>query len=430
MAVCAQGRDAVEAWRPELTRQLHLLPLALQAEASARMADLVLRSPNLPASLLALLCEHFGWLDDFRTARQIGPTRAEALHEALAGLERSVTDPTLLSRYAETLSLNALVTRGRSLRALLVATLMHSLLRRQLAEAGSALLQRFGIEAARQRRLVLLLNRAERVHMAAVGALIFAIALLLSQDLDRAAQGFGVALMVALPGLFVHLYLFRLLYGLRSFTSVPARWAQRFQSPRWRAALPWAAIGSLAAGIASIAAADAYRLPPLGGCGVMLVALGVLHALPDTLDQALVAAALWLYAVLTLKLTAGLLPSLLLVWVLAGMQLNLTRLYRMPWIEAAERPLDNSPWKAALLATIGLPTLLSRLTEALGYKRVLYALALAASPLYVQLVQDEIGRWPLMPGALIAALALLSLCRNRALKLGRRLLRSRFGARV
>lgn len=421
-AICAQGRDAVEAWLPELTRQLHLLPLALQAEASARMADFVLRSPHLPESLLRLLCNHFSWLDDFRTARLIGAGRAEALHEALAGLERGVTDATLLSRYAETLAFNELVSAGRSLRSLAVATLLHSVLRRQLTQAGQALLQRFGIDAARQRRLTRQLASAEQIHMVGVSALIFAVALLLTQDLQRAALGFGVALIIALPGLFIQLYLLRLLYGLRVFTSLPARWARAFKSPRWRAALPWAAISLLAAGMAAIAAADAFLLPPLGALGLLLMVLGLLHGLPATLDQAIVAAALWLYAVMTLKLSSALAHSLLLLWVLAGMHVNLSRLYRIRWLEGTAWRFHSKLLEAMLLATIGLPTLLSRLTETLGYKRVLYALALAASPLYVDQVPQGAGRWPLMPGALVAALALLALCHNRALKLGRRLL--------
>ena len=73
------GEQALwRAWA-EVAAQLESAPLARQGEVSARMADWVLNHPSAPPGWLYQVAKQFGWLDDFRVQRLIGPERVQAL---------------------------------------------------------------------------------------------------------------------------------------------------------------------------------------------------------------------------------------------------------------------------------------------------------------------------------------------------------------
>lgn len=391
-----------------------------------RMANLVLREPRLPSSLLCLLRDHFAWLDDFRTARQIGVDRAEALHNALDGLDRLCTDPHVLARYAETLSLHRMLSQGQDYRAWLLSLMMRPLLLKQLASAGPALLQRLGMDAARQRRMAKLLADAETWQIAGTAGLISLLVLAWSQRIELAFGSLGVALMIGLPGLYLLNYACRMLFGLRSIMALPPAAIRRWDASRWRITRPWVGIGIAAAGLAALALASRLQQPLLGSVGFLVVAIGLWTALPDNLDQMPVAAGLWLYMAASLRIDSPFAAPVILLWVLTGVRLNLHRVWRIAWLDGAHRPIKQHLIERALLLTIALPMLVSRLVEVIGWKRVMCALALAATPLYMEIRFGESTRWFAAPAMLVAALGLLAVFQSTGLKLGRWLLRSRF----
>lgn len=82
----------LQAW-PAVQRELDQQPLSRHVEFSAAFAEWVLGTPALPDDFLKALNNHFGWLDDFRTERQLGTPLAHALHAALDGRLRPAPMP-------------------------------------------------------------------------------------------------------------------------------------------------------------------------------------------------------------------------------------------------------------------------------------------------------------------------------------------------
>lgn len=139
-----------------------------------------------------------------------------------------------------------------------------------------------------------------------------------------------------------------------------------------------------------------------------------------------VTAGLWLYMTASLHIDSPFAAPVLLLWVLTGVRLNLHRVWRIAWLDGAHHPIKQHLLERALLLTIALPMLVSRLVEVIGWKRVMCALALAATPLYIEVRYGELMRWFATPAMLVGALGLLALCQSTGLRLGRRFLRSRF----
>ncbi|MFG6416001.1 hypothetical protein ACG02S_19065 [Roseateles sp. DC23W] len=102
----------VQAWG-DVRHVLDQQPLSRQAEFSAAFAQWALSLPSLPDALLKALDAHFGWLNDFRTERQLGVELAHALHDALdARLRPAAIDPAVRALVAPLLGLAALRDAG------------------------------------------------------------------------------------------------------------------------------------------------------------------------------------------------------------------------------------------------------------------------------------------------------------------------------
>lgn len=417
----ASSGQALVSYLPTLNRQLHDLPLTQEAEASIRFADFVLRTPRLPAEVQVMLQAHFGWLDDFRSFRVLGAERAAALHEALDGLERRVTDPATLRKHAEALAIHALFGKGRNLRALLIASLMGVHLHRQLESAGGSLLRRMGIGLDSQKHFLDLLGQGLWVRTAAMAVLIFCFGWGLTRSGEGAMWGTVGAAALAFAGVFVLQFALHLLYIGRRF-AVPARWVTTWRLYRLGRWWPWLGIGllALAAGGLQVESfsEDAFWVVAL----LTVVFLGLQLGLPETADQGLVAIALWCYAAAALHLFADArwwLP--LAVWILAGMQAHLQRLLE------PEKVFDGA-WHARPLAaiaslalcTIGLPTLLSWMARRAGYRLVLSSLVLAFTPTLVRHGLPPLTALWVAPGL---ALGLLVSIQKGSLRLARHLAR-------
>lgn len=414
-----RGHAAVQAWLPTLQQQLDALPLQQRAEASARFADLVLQSNGLPLELLLLLEDHFGWLDDFRTARVLGLARAEALQQALDDLPRPITDPITLHRYAETRVVGKLLEQGRKLRALLAIALMGHFLQWQLGTASVALLRRLGLEPYLQNRLLESMKKAHWLHVVMVAALIFCVGLVLTPNAELAASGTVKAGFVGLGGAFLMLAVIGMLVWVRREVHLPPRWAQGLRLHRltpW-----WSAIGVVSLLLVALALKLGvwWDWPGLILVSWPAAVIAAAWAVPEAGDQALVAGALTAYGVAALELREPWAVLLVAAWVCAGMHLYLKRLLRPGGTqEPAALGWPRGGLPAALgLATVGLPTLVAWVTEAAGMRLVIGALLLAYSPVYMERTPPL---WLLLPTGVLLALGLMLLLQRGALQLARR----------
>ena len=369
------GPAALEALVPVLRRHLNDLPLGQEAEASARFADLVLRTPLLPSAMLGMLQAHFNWLDDFRTERLIGPGRAQAVQAALAGLKRPLTDGQLLHTHADLVGLHALLERGRWMRALLLATLMGLPLQRQIAAAGPTLMARIGFDAALLGQLARVLKGAQWLRTLAVAAAIYVLGAIITLDADKAAVGTWRALGVAVGTVVPLLLIFGLLYGLRRRGNLlPASWV-----PHWQRLAPWLGVALiLAAALASLLWQAAW--PELTVVAILLLITGLLLSAPHEPDQVLLAATLGGYIAFSLQLQSFPAWALAFAWVMAGVQIHLQR----RWVPDERLSADTQGRAAGLLlVTVLLPTCFAWVAERSGTRLVLAALLLALTPALV-----------------------------------------------
>lgn len=162
-----QGEAALLLHWPTLRQSLDDLPLTALPEASARLADFVLHEPELPERWLIEVDRHFGWRDDFRTARLIGPYRAQALVQALNDrIVRPITDPSVLATLEPLLRLARLVRNGRGQVALLFAALSGGTLQALYGALPPRQWRAMGFEAATQTSVRGLMNRAGVLRLA------------------------------------------------------------------------------------------------------------------------------------------------------------------------------------------------------------------------------------------------------------------------
>lgn len=409
------GPAALDALVPMLRRHLNDLPLGQEAEASARFADLVLRTPLLPASMQAMLQEHFRWLDDFRVDRQIGWERTHALQMALDGLHRPVTDEHTLRLHADLVTLQALLARGRRWWALGLATLLGVPLERQIHAAGPALLARLGFDRALLARLASLLKQGRWLRMAAAALVVFGLGCVLARDLEGALWGTGFVVAAGLAGPVLPLIGFGLVYGVRRHKLLPDAWAARLRWHRLHRWWPWVGVASLLAAAACLEAASRFELPGALLAGVGLLLAGVGMALPLMMEQALVSAGLAAYFVLAFRINDAPVMLLVLAWVLGGMQLFLQQQVWLPSHQDAGDRLN--PLQALLTFTAGLPTVAASIAEHAGHRLVLTALLLALTP---QMMGRAVPVWYAMPLAVGAVSALLFV-QGRSVGLARRL---------
>ncbi|RZL33197.1 MAG: hypothetical protein EOP35_18460, partial [Rubrivivax sp.] len=194
----------LHAWSEETRPELDQQPLSRQVEFSAAFAEWVLRTPALPDDLLATLNAHFGWLDDFRTARLLGAPLAHALHEALDARLRPAQLPEAVLTLAEPLQALAGLrdAKGAWWRLPWLFFLLQPLLARYRDVLGSDWLERLGLPRA---WLTSGINRGLGMRMGLAGLLCWGVALLIHDDAIIAGGhaiawlfGTGIYLTVAL----------------------------------------------------------------------------------------------------------------------------------------------------------------------------------------------------------------------------------------
>jgi hypothetical protein len=124
-----QGEAAFLTHWPTLHAGLDALPLTDMPEASARLAEMVIQVGDLPEAIVIELDRYFGWRADFRTARQIGPERAQALLRVLDDrIVRPISDPGVLEQLEPLLRVARLAAAKRKALALLHAVFCGGLL--------------------------------------------------------------------------------------------------------------------------------------------------------------------------------------------------------------------------------------------------------------------------------------------------------------
>lgn len=431
------GDAALMAAWPALEAALHDLPLALRPEASARFADLVISVPNLPPDFLVRLHEHFHWLGDFRTDRLIGPERAEALRQTLAGVVvPHVTDPHVRHQFAEVLRLHELLQRRWRLPAWTYASLMGWRLHRQLMEAGPRLLRGLGLALPQQQQLGAALEAATWWRVLAMAALLWAIGWVWSgQDVVAATALMGVVVAGSVGALGAMLILGAKMSGLFNgdvaWSATPRRWLQGWRGSRWG---PWSGPAALAAAAALFALAIGRPDALWFWLGALALCLaGVVACWPARADLGVVAAGSW--ALLTVGLVRAVPDeaSLGVLFALAGLCTLLGALlvaghWRLPtsrWVwylgpvvlfQALRHtgtqigPYSLSTWAMLVLMALVLPGMTLLRTERDGYRSALLPMAFACG-LTMAAGDDGRGIW-LLTWWLIATSAVALLQRG------------------
>lgn len=378
----AQGRAALDALTPRLVRALDALPLQRKPEASLRFADLVIECDALPQAMLQALEHHFGWLDDFRAMRLLGAERAQALAHALASVPRTIDDPVIARRFAEPIALAPLIARGVSVKLRLLVLLLGHALTEQLEAAGPGLLRRMGLDAAEMATVRELSKAAFWIANGIVVPIVFGIAYVQLQDAGAAfALTLGAAGIVLVWAL-CSLALIGTVIQLRALELVNAqgRIARLPFAQRASALKPWTPW--IGAALVAVAAPGMSLPAPLGDPSLVLVAggaavLGLVLAFPSKAQHALTAIALQTLACATIRADAAI-GAAVAAWILAGTHLHAQRIVDVDGLARAGpsmRPRTLAAW--ALLATVGLPTLVAWAADRFGYRLVVAAVVMA-----------------------------------------------------
>ena len=353
------------AWS-EVRARLLTVPLHLQTEASARFADLVIREQWLPVEIVEDLQRHFGWLDDFRAARMLGPERLHALHETLEDrIVRPITNPDVLNHFAPLIYLHRLGEQGRQWKAAWFATCLGA----PLAELANSLdprsRKRLGLNTDARLVVESVLSWA---NIARMGALLLVVALLLLPRVlvDRSAD-WAILLVGPLVAAMV-LYLLKMAAAFISGLSRMQLQRDAAFQQRWdRIREHWAcaALGlALLAGVALFNGLMADGLP-IEFAGLPCL-IGLLLAWPRQPNYSIVVLAGMVLMALIFSLPPFLRydkPTLLCwmsVWMLGGLLTHLQR-REIPGLSLCFRPVTNS----------------LRLCDRYGYKLALAPMVLA-----------------------------------------------------
>lgn len=169
------GPGLLQAWG-DVRHVLDQQPLSRQAEFSAAFAQWVLSLPSLPDAFLKVLDAHFGWLNDFRTERQLGVELAHALHDALdARLRPATIDPAVRALVAPLLGLAALRDAGAHwLKLQLLWLLLQPRVARTLGLLSVPWLRHLGLDAQAPAWLAAGQKRGLWLRTGLAAALVFA----------------------------------------------------------------------------------------------------------------------------------------------------------------------------------------------------------------------------------------------------------------
>lgn len=274
-----QGEAAFLSHWPVLRQGLEALPLSAVPEASARLAEFVIHEPDLPEHWLIEVDRHFGWREDFRTARLIGPQRAQALLQALdERIVRPISDPSVLAQLEPLLRVARLVRGGQRLKALVFALLSGGMLQALYDALPPRQWRALGFEIPTQTAVRAVMSRAGSVRLALAAALLGAVMLAAGMRVVEMVPVLGSLAIATLFLFFVAMWVNGLLGGwfgqrglnhslaarLRAWHAHPRRaeagfvllalsalaaWAGGAWAPEFGplAALPWLAATLLAA---------------------------------------------------------------------------------------------------------------------------------------------------------------------------------------
>lgn len=465
-----QGGAAALASMPDMMRQLNLLPLGAQEEASVRFADIAIQMRDVPAPMVAAWRDHFGWADrDFRVERLMGALRMHALTGVLANLalidankhdfdlerllrpseEQSkararsnvtepVRDPEVLRRFTEVLQLHRLIQGRAWTRAILAAALRDETIRAQWtaldsmltrpnrrppAAIGRDLLAGLGLTVFHHERVRDVLAIGRGLRAICVFAALVAVAWLQGSGLGRAiltaAGAMAVGTLCVILAILVLIGANRLRMSLEARTDTEHR---RPQPVRRKRSVAWGSL-CIALGTAGMVAAGPLKMNALYGLAIPGVLFGAMLAMPDTLDECLVLAGTLLYAHLVL----GGLPApalvLLAAWLSGGMHLWRRGTFSR-WQEAVSgdrrkraqsRPM---PLVVAAMSTV-VPVLFAWITERCGGRLILWSTLVAfVTHVHAPASLPVGSRLLLLPACLALGLAV----RKLAHRLGQRLM--------
>ncbi|HEY0955458.1 MAG TPA: hypothetical protein VGE36_11915 [Roseateles sp.] len=178
------GETALMQGWADACRELDQQPLSRQAEFSAAFAQWALGLPSLPDDFLKALDAHFGWLNDFRTERQLGVALAHALHDAFDERLRPTPIPEPVRELGAPLQrLDALRQAGAAWwRLQLLLLLLQPTLARNQNLLGAQWLRKLGLDLPAQRWLDAAIKRGLWWRVGLAGALCFGAGLLISHD--------------------------------------------------------------------------------------------------------------------------------------------------------------------------------------------------------------------------------------------------------
>ena len=328
------GEQALLAHWPDLRAGLDALPLVALPEVSARLADLVIHVPQLPDAFVVELQRHFGWLDDFRTARLIGSHRVQALHEVLEDrIVRPITDPALLSELEPVLQLARLQREGRPWRAQFLSVLQGGAPSLLFDAIAPQRWRQFGLDLDALKSLRALFSRTQNLRITLLVGLLAGVMALAGEPAAEIVTLLVVGGFISLFAFFIAMWLTGSLggwFGLRQQpTALAARLREWHAHPR--------RIGVALALLAGSAVAGAWAGGPMAPDWPLLpwlpwfvlVLVGSMAAWPSDLRHGAVALAAtaiashvfgrWLPAA---SPWVGTMPavalSLALLWVLLG----------------------------------------------------------------------------------------------------------------
>ncbi|MFG6430930.1 hypothetical protein [Roseateles sp. LYH14W] len=178
------GEAALMHGWADARRELDQQPLSRQVEFSAAFARWALGLPSLPDAFLKALEAHFGWLNDFRTERQLGTELAHALHEAFDERLRPAPIPEPVRELGAPLQrLDTLRQSGGAWwRLQLLLLLLQPTLVRGQSLLGAQWLRKLGLDMHAQRLLDEGIKRGLWLRVGLAGTLCFGAGLLVFGD--------------------------------------------------------------------------------------------------------------------------------------------------------------------------------------------------------------------------------------------------------